>query len=273
MKELAIAIRVSPFLSKWCIPYFKSKFELVTTCMLSLKDAINKIDAKIYVILDRCPQEYKKLFFKIFNEITFYETNIKDKKRSWFADVLTFKFQNNILKNEQAEIFLFQEDDYFYFKEIGIILDFMKIYNIDFVSPYCHPWVIKGWEKFIDKVILFHNYLFFNAPFTSMTFFITKRAFNEIINVNVDLYSREGDIRRWLILTKNIKPLRFDLPYWRYRIALLKYFSLYLKLRKYQLFMPYPTFATHVPDYFTESNRKIIENYKKQAQKLIDNLV
>ncbi len=46
----------------------------------------------------------------------------------------------------------------------------------------------------------------------------------------LNLYYKTGDMYRFLILTKSIRPLRIDLPYYRYRIGALKFLRYYLGL-------------------------------------------
>ena len=78
---------------------------------------------------------------------------------------------------------------------------------------------------------------------------------------------------RFIILTKNIRPLRIDLPYYKYRIGALKFLSYYLSLRKYTLWMPNPTIADHIagnPPAYTGPDE--IEKIKNKAIKFLNSL-
>jgi len=102
---------------------------------------------------------------------------------------------------------------------------------------------------------------------------MTKKNILLEANKFLNLYYKTGDMYRFIILTKNIRPLRIDLPYYRYRIGALKFLSYYLSLRKYTLWMPNPTIADHIegnPPAYTGLNE--LEKIKIKAIGFLNSL-
>jgi hypothetical protein len=151
--DLTIAYRVYGFLNPNAPKIFNNKLELVAACSLSFKDAIEGLKVKVYVILDRCPKIYDKVFKELFEnvEIKKLEGNITG--WTWDMNLQTFLLQLEYLKDQQkSEIVMFQEDDYLYFQSIKPMLEFINKENVDFISPYLHPWIINTpWKKFIKN--------------------------------------------------------------------------------------------------------------------------
>jgi hypothetical protein len=106
--------------------------------------------------MDRCPKIYEKVFKELFEnvEIKKLESNIAGSR--WDMNVQTFLLQLEYLTNQQySEIVKFQEDDYLYFQSIKPMLEFISDENVDFLSPYLHPWIINSsWKKFIKNKII-----------------------------------------------------------------------------------------------------------------------
>ena len=102
---------------------------------------------------------------------------------------------------------------------------------------------------------------------------MTKKNILLEANKFLNLYYKTGGMYRFIILTKNIRPLRIDLPYYRYRIGALKFLRYYLSLRKYTLWMPNPTIANHIqgnPPAYT--GLKELERIKNKAIGLLNSL-
>jgi hypothetical protein len=272
--DLIIAYRVSPFLSPSAPKIFNEKLELVTACLLSFKEAIEGLKAKVYVIMDRCPKIYDKVFKELFEnlEIKKIESNITGLR--WNMNVQTFLLQLEYLKGQQySEIVMFQEDDYLYFQSIKPMLEFISNENVDFISPYLHPWIINtAWKKFIKNKIIQNKIEWIQIPYTTNTF-MTKKSILLEAKRFLNLYYKTGDMYRFIILTKNIRPLRIDFPYYRYRIGALKFLRYYLSLRKYTLWMPNPTIADHIagnPPAYTGWNE--LERIKNKAIDFLNSL-
>jgi len=154
--DLTIAYRVSPFLSHSAHKIFNDKLELVTACLLSFKEAIEGLKAKVYVIMDRCPKIYEKVFKELFENVEIKKLESNKAGSNWDMNTQTFKLQLEYLMGQQySEIVMFQEDDYLYFQSIKPMLEFINNENVDFISPYLHPWIINTpWKKF-KKIELF----------------------------------------------------------------------------------------------------------------------
>jgi len=66
-----------------------------------------------------------------------------------------------------------------------------------------------------------------SIPYTTNTT-MTKKSILFETNKFLNLYYKTGDMFRFIFLTKNIRPLRIDLSYYRYRIGALKFLRYYL---------------------------------------------
>jgi hypothetical protein len=88
--DLTIAYRVLPFLSPSAPKIFNDKLELVTACLLSFKDAIEDLKAKVYVIMDRCPKIYEEVFKKLFENVEIKKLEGNSTERRWDMNIQTF---------------------------------------------------------------------------------------------------------------------------------------------------------------------------------------
>jgi len=273
--ELTIAYRVSPFLSPSAPENFNNKLELVTACLLSFKEAIQGLKTKMYVIMDRCPYIYEKVFKELFDNVEIKKIESNAAERNWNGDVQTFKLQLEYLISQQcSEIVMFQEDDYLYFQSIKPMLEFISDENVDFLSPYLHPWIVNtAWKKFIKNRIAYDKIEWIQIPYSTNTFMTKKKVLLETRKF-LNLYYKTGDMYRFLILTKSIRPLRIDLPYYRYRIGALKFLRYYLGLSKYTLWCPNPTIADHIagnPPAYTSLDE--LERVKNKATVFLNSLI
>jgi len=102
---------------------------------------------------------------------------------------------------------------------------------------------------------------------------MTKKIILLEVNKFLNLYYKTGDMYRFIILTKNMNPLRIDLPYYRSRIGALKFLRYYISLKRYTLWVPNPTIEDHIvgnPPAYTGPDE--IEKIKNKAIKFLNSL-
>src|SRR5579862_8471581 len=111
MKDLAVAYRIYPGVSKIPAVYPTDKFELSKLCLLSFRESLGCLSFKIWAILDGCPPEYWEMFRRVFKE-----DELEIIEGGAVGNLLTFSMQIDLLTSQsEAEFVFFAEDDYFYF--------------------------------------------------------------------------------------------------------------------------------------------------------------
>ena len=60
--DITVAYRIYPEISKSPAIFSKDKDKLAEFCLKSFKNSLGSLKAKIFAILDKCPQEYEELF-------------------------------------------------------------------------------------------------------------------------------------------------------------------------------------------------------------------
>jgi hypothetical protein len=252
--DLTIAYRIYPKISKIPPAFPTDKFKLSKLCLESFKKSTEGLRIKIYALLDGCPKEYEEIFKENFKaedlEILNLE-NIGNKK--------TFKKQIEILVDQNdSDIVYFAEDDYFYIKDIKNMVDFLKSGQADFVTPYEHPACYDGSHIINNEVRIFNKQRYTTVQHACLTFMTTKKNLlknKRYISIFSDWFGSDfvvwGSITLGLSYFKYIK-LLFSLK--NYRLETFKvYGSLFIFAlhrfvfnKKYKLFMPINTFATHM---------------------------
>ena len=93
--DIAIAYRIYPGVSKVPPVFSDDKFKLSELCLCSMQKALKGVNAKLYILLDNCPPEYKKLFKKYFSE-----EDLELIELDGIGNGGTFKLQMDILLRE-----------------------------------------------------------------------------------------------------------------------------------------------------------------------------
>src|SRR5438552_10118247 len=137
--DLAVAYRVYPVVSKPArgLPFGDDKYILSEVCLKSFKESLGTLRAKIWVLLDSCPNEYEALFRRYADPDDLVIVRL-DK----VGNRATFAKQIDILVEQgDADVVYFAEDDYFYLPgQFREMLDFLTAHDdVDFVSPHDHP--------------------------------------------------------------------------------------------------------------------------------------
>ncbi len=254
--DIIIAYRCYPWISKK--PHFRStnKLDMVKYGLKSMRACLWALKAKFIIIDDWCPDSFEDEIKTVLSWI-----DIEYIKVNKIGNYKTYKMQLDLLTQQNdAEIVYLAEDDYLYdsqwFEEW---LELLKSWVADFVTLFDHQWFYEARHHAIKhKYHLTKNRVWRTVPGTPLTFMTTKKTLKETLSVLSLFGKRCWDYPMWLILTKynilrfsdidrksrawNIIP--FDL------ISLMMTWRWWLRhilfRKKYKLFAPTPSIATHL---------------------------
>jgi hypothetical protein len=251
MLDLAIAYRIYPGVSKTPAFLASDKLSLSEICLRSFKGALGKLQIKIWVLLDGCPPEYELLFRNIFSD-----NELEIVTLSGVGNRRTFSLQIDLLSRQtEAAYVYFAEDDYFYFPHaLEQMLAFMRDNpDVDFVTPYDHPdsyYTSSRWERHLVRP--YGERYWRTASSTCLTFLTSREGLVRTASMFRSYSSGNGDCPLWLALTQKLSLADprihwHNLPrvkiwaktwIWGFRRILLG--------RRYRLWAPLPTLATHM---------------------------
>ena len=251
MIDLAVAYRIYPGVSKIPAYFSNDKFKMSEMCLASFQRALGKLHVKVYAILDGCPDEYVGLFRRI---LAGCELEILRPNK--IGNLPTFSLQIDLLlKQTEAQYVYFAEDDYFYFPNaLEKMVEFMRANrDVDFVTPYDHPdsyYTPSRHER--HSVRPWGDRYWRTASSTCLTF-LTSREVLQRTAPTLRTYSKgNGDCPMWLALTQKFElantkvhfadvfHLKVWIRTWQYGIGRI------LFSRRYNLWTPIPTLATHM---------------------------
>lgn len=201
--DLAIAYRICPKISNESAMYHNNKLKLAEFCLRSLVKSLGALNPKVYVLLDRCPPEFDALFSRYFPE-----KSLEFIRAPGIGNQKTFKLQLKILlEQNHSEYVYFAEDDYFYLPgQFHFMLDFMhQRKDVDFVTPYDHLdyYAGAGWHDHPRQLTVSGGKHWVTVSSTCLTFLTKKSVLNETKEV-FNTYSLGGTSEGhcWLSLTK-----------------------------------------------------------------------
>lgn len=243
--DLTIAYRIYPWVSKKPLFYSEDKLKLSELWIKSLKLWLWSLNAKIYVLLDNCPSAYENLFLKYFDK-----KNLEFIKYNWVWNLNTFKQQINILlKQNESEYIYFAEDDYLYLPNcFEVWLWAIKDKRVDFVSLYDHSDnYILPFQKIKSNINVLSGHHFRTNSSTCLTFLTTKRTLKKTKSVFLSYCKWNYDYCLWISLTKYNT---FNIFHKENFLLLLRayYYGFFTILfwKKYSLYTPIPSLATHL---------------------------
>jgi GT2 family glycosyltransferase len=254
--DLAIAYRIYPKVSKVPPVFADDKFKLSELCLKSFKDSLGELNVKIWVILDNCPAEYKNLFLKYFNadSLEFIDLPGVGNPGSFGKQVEVLMFQDD------SDYIYFAEDDYFYLPNLfHEMLNYLKSNrDVHFITPYDHPDYYENFlHKYKSEIRPFGFRHWRTGATTTMTFLTSKEILNITKKTFITYKAKNYDTSLWLGLTKYrlLNPLNF-FKYLFFDRSMLKIFvkgwlfgwAQLLFGRKWKLWVPIPTIATHMDD-------------------------
>lgn len=251
MIDLAVAYRIYPGVSKTPAFFSTDKLKLSEMCLRSFRRALGGLKVKIWVLLDGCPPGYEELFRRVFGS---EELEILSLNK--IGNLATFALQLDLLTNQtEAPFVYFAEDDYFYLPDaLEKIVAFMREHkDVDFVSPYDHPdsyYTSSRLERHLVRP--FGDRYWRTASSTCLTF-LTSRQNLLRTRSTFRTYSRGNwDCPVWLSLTQKYE-LANPRVHWHNLFRLVIWgktlrwgYRALLFDRRYRLWVPLPTLATHM---------------------------
>ena len=269
--DISIVYRVYPGISKQPLIYKTDKYKLSKTCLKSFRSSLGDLKAKVWVLMDGCPDEYEDLFLEILDNV-----DIEIIRLSGESNVSTFLKQIEILINqEESEYVYFSEDDYFYLpSSLQIGVNFLKNnHEVDFVTLYDNSDYYQSRLHFYNSKIKICNLRHWrNNSCTTLSFLTTKRVLNETRSVFESFAKDNLDASLWMSLTKMnlfqfssfIRFLRNqDRDFVRILKAWLFCWKQILFGKKYNLWSPIPSLATHLE----QENISPIIDWKQEVDK------
>ncbi|MHB8338476.1 MAG: glycosyltransferase family 2 protein [Ignavibacteriaceae bacterium] len=256
--DLHIALRVYPGVSKTPFIFVDDKFRLFQTGLYSLVEALQDINYKITVILDRCPRQFHEVVKKAFNNtgnLTIFPLEDGGNAKSFLKQI------EILLEKEDSRIIMFAEDDYIYEgNSLSILLDLLKAKRADFVTPYDH---IDYYTLLIHKKnqyeVEFKGKKFVNVNSTCLTFLTTPEVLKATKNVFETYIKKNSDASIFWALTKEhvLSPGSFIKFLGEAFRGNSQYIKLFIKAwihspvqiffgKKYKILAPHPSLATHM---------------------------
>lgn len=256
--DVTVAYRIYPQVSKVPAVFPKDKLRLASVCLRSFRESLGAVRAKIFVLLDGCPDEFGKLF-----RDTFDSSDLEIIRLSGIGNLQTFSRQIDILtKQDFAESVYFAEDDYFYLPgKFGELLQFLENnHDADFVSPYDHPdYYSRAIHSERQAVRVVGDYKWHTAASTCLTFLTSKRTLIETRKIFRTYTYHNPDVCLWLSLTKQavfspqviLKSFRERIASGGFIVASWLYgWPQILAGRRRKLWVPSPSIATHTEQRF-----------------------
>ena len=254
--DLAVAYRICPQVGKTAhnLPFSHNKLELSEACLRSFRNSLGELRVKLWVLLDGCPGEYHEIFRKYFAPEQLVLVPLPG-----IGNLPTFEQQIDILlKQRDAELVYFAEDDYFYLPgQFGAMTDFLMANNdADFVTPYdhmdCYRLNLHDRPKWLRVA---GNHHWRTAASTCLTFLTRRNTLAETQAVFRSYARGNSDASLWLSLTKESVWDPFRLAryaannHWLAKIMLKAWLYNWNQIlfgRRRKLWVPIPGVATHM---------------------------
>lgn len=256
--DLAICYRIYPKVSKVPPIFQTNKLKLAELCLVSFKEALGNLRYKLIVLLDNCPNSYEELFLRYFNESQIELIRLENA-----GNPGSFGKQCEVLLNQNySEYIYFAEDDYFYLPEAfqKMLEAIQSRKEIHFLSPYYHPdYDNLELHKYKSEQIEISNIYWQTVSTTTMTFMTTKNILKATLKTFLTYTNKNNDNSIWLSLTK--KSIYNPYIYFYYLFKNWTLFKALVKIwcytpyetitkRKYSLWVPKTTLATHMESNF-----------------------
>jgi len=252
--DIAIVYRIHPKVSKTPLVFADDKYRLAETCLRSLKAGLNGLEVKIWALLDNCPPRYQKLFESLFSP-----EELVCESLPGVGNTGTFARQIEILCTQtDSELVYFAEDDYFYLPDrlVELVGLMRENQEIDFVSPYDHlDYYTLAFHQHPVKVRATAQRHWRQANSTCMTFMTRRQVLQKTRPLFMSYINGNYDVSIWMALTKM---RAFDFMFFLHcgltdRLLRTAYAKAWwygwrqlLCGRRYQLWTPIPSIATHM---------------------------
>jgi len=252
--KLSIVYRIYPKVSKVPPIYSDNKLKLSELCLKSFKAALGNIEAKIWIILDNCPDEYKQMLDEILSGYNYEFIEVDG-----IGNGQTFKMQLEILSAQSfSEYVYFAEDDYFYLpNSIEMMLNTIMSNNeIHFLTPYNHlDYYQSDFHNYHIEHKYFNNKEWKKVNSTCMTFMSSKKVINECYTTLQTYSNNNWDNSMFMTIT-GINATNFSLMF-KSVFNSTHLFKSYIKQflhtpikalfgKRFNLFAPEESIATHM---------------------------
>jgi hypothetical protein len=247
--DVAVAYRIYPNVAKPALglPLSEGKFRMADACLRSFRKSLGDLRAKVWVLLDGCPDEYKGLFENCFpsEDLVLIPVDRVGNRE-------TFGLQLDILlRQTESELVYFAEDDYFYLPgQFQTLLEFLRQNpDVDFLTPYDHlDLYTRELHSYPAYIRVSGDHHWRTHASTCLTFLTTKRLLRDTERVFRTYCQGNSDVSLWLSLTKTwvFQPLLrrwlavMIMRAWKYGAKQI------LFGRRYSLWGPMPSIATHL---------------------------
>jgi len=251
MIDLAVAYRIYPGVSKSPAFFTTDKFRLSKMCLQSFKRAVGGLRVKVWALLDGCPPEYEALFRE-----TLQGCDLEIVSLNKVGNLATFSRQIDLLTGQaEAPYVYFAEDDYLYFSDaLEKMVTFMRENpDADFVTPYDHPdsyYTSSRFERHLVKPC--GDRYWRTASSTCLTFLTSRETLIHTAAMFKTYSAGNMDCSLWLALTQKFA-LANPQVHWcdllHVKIWAKTWIRGYSRImfgRKYRLWVPLPTLATHM---------------------------
>lgn len=252
--NLTVAYRIYPGIGKPVALFNSNKLKLVEFAFNSFLHSLGNLKIKLFVILDSCPKEYKSLILSKFPNAILIETSKAGNSK-------TFEMQLELLLSQnETNLVYFAEDDYFYQpNSLETAVDFFYNHDPDFLTLYYHPDYsnLEIHKILKTETIDFKSLSWQRVCSTTLTFLTTKNTLEKTKNIFLTFGQGNYDSSIWLSLTKQgiFHPKLYFLPFASSRK--LFFLKMITKMwlhnwqhlifgKKYSLFAPFPSLATHL---------------------------
>ncbi len=252
--SVAICYRIYPKVSKVPPIHADDKYKLSELCLKSLVSSLSKVNYKIWVLLDDCPQEYSELFKKYIPEDQLELVSLPG-----IGNAGTWGKQLEILSSQTfSDNIYFAEDDYFYLPDsFHEMLDLIESDNeVHFVSPYDHlDYYTLDFHDYKSKIKVTDKRHWRTVSTTCMTFLTQKKYLYKTMDAFKSYLRKNYDNSIWLSITKInafnillfVKYIFTDLSFAKIYIKLLLFGTPRLLFRnKWNLWTPMSSLATHM---------------------------
>ena len=252
--EVTIAYRIYPRVSKSPFIHPDNKLKLTEVGIRTLKESLGNLSAKVFFLLDNCPEEYHTMILKYFSE-----QDLSFLPYDGIGNLATFGKQIDLLLAQTTtDIIMFAEDDYVYRRnELTKAIGLMKNYPaIDFVSPYDHldSYLLPIHTQHQYEIIVAEGLHWRTSTSTCLTFLTRKTTLLRTEKIFRSYCKGNWDSSLWFSLTKfNVSNpgsmflLFSDLFLFKTIVKSWLYgWSQILFGKKYKLWQPIPSIATHM---------------------------
>lgn len=253
--DIAIAYRIYPGVSKTPFIFKNDKLKLTEVGVRTLKSSLGNSRAKVFFLLDNCPVEYETMILKYF-----HAQDIEFLRFAGIGNLATFGKQIDILMSQNdSDVVFFAEDDYVY--QPGLLVAAIAMLrskkDVDFITPFDHldSYTLPIHLRNTYRVIIGEGLHWRTSASTCLTFLLRKNTLMETHRTFRSYSHGNWDISLWFALTKfNI----FNVPaiisnafsdrfiFKGIALAWLKCFRQIVFGKRYTLFQPVPSIATHM---------------------------